>query len=565
MVISVTVWIALLVLGAPEPAHAVAGLGLQEPQFSFRHPAGPQFTESQKQAQRQAGQTVVPRVLEAFRKAADSVRIPPGDYRFGQETWDANWVIRAYPLEFKDLVRDAAHPFTIDATGATFWFDLENDQSQFCYVCVGFRNCSHITFKGATLDRGTRGHVEGRVTQLDFTNNRIELELSPGITVPDKFNHGIEQRVVPFKADGRFCAPLYALQAGGVHLKYQSITPGSAPNRVYVNLVDTALLDQISDPSWIKAHGDLGVLRVGDGLSCVYTVSGAIELVHCKNLRIEGLKVYIAKGWGAEWGGDGGHLWKNCYFGPRPGTSQWQGGEGFMFCATRHGPTVDHITIMHTTDDAANIHGYWGHIHGIAGNRVTFEPSLESNRTVLHDLVAGDRLLFRDKATGQPLGSAAVTGVQGMTVTISSSADSFTNAIVEWPDHECAGWTIQNCDWHDNYQRLLIQSGPGTVRHCRFTRLGGAIELNTVMGYLEGSVPCDIRVEDNRFVSVASGLPASISVYAQTFSNFMPSLIQRVCITGNRFDRPKAAAIGLKGVTDCTVVNNRFHEGQRNQ
>ena len=152
-----------------------------------------------------------------------------------------------------------------------------------------------------------------------------------------------------------------------------------------------------------------------------------------------------------------------------------------------------------------------------------------------------------------------------MTVTISSSADSFTNAIVEWPDHECAGWTIQNCDWHDNYQRRLIQSGPGTVRHCRFTRLGGAIELNTAMGYVEGSVPCDIRVEDNRFVSVASGLPASISVYAQTFGNFMPSLIQRVCITGNRFDRTKAAAIGLEGVTDCTAFNNRFQEGQRNR
>jgi hypothetical protein len=558
MVIFVTVWIALLVLGAPEPAHAVAGLGLQEPRFSFRHPAGPQFTESQKQAQRQAGQTVVPRVLEAFRKAADSVRIPPGDYRFGQETWDANWVIRAYPLEFKDLVRDAAHPFTIDATGATFWFDLENDQSQFCHFCVGFRNCSHITFKGATLDRGTRGHVEGRITLLDFTHNRIELELSSGITVPDKFNQGIEQRVVPFKADGRFCAPLYALQAGGIHLKYQSITPGSAPNRVCVNFVDTALLDQISDPSWTKAHGDLGVLRVGDGLSCIYTVSAAIELVHCKNLRIENLKVYIAKGWGAEWGGDGGHLWRNCYFGPRPGTSQWQGGEGFMFCATRHGPTVDHVTIMHTTDDAVNIHGYWGHINGIADNRVTFEPSLEFNRTVLHDLVVGDRLLFRDKATGQPLGSAPVSGVRGMTVTISGSAERFTNAIVEWPDHECAGWTIQNCDWHDNYQRLLIQSGPGTVRHCRFTRLGGAIELNTVMGYVEGSVPCDIRIEDNRFVSVASGLPTSISVYAQTFSNFMPSLIQRVRITGNRFDRPKPAALGLGGLTDCTAVNNRF-------
>ena len=52
-----------------------------------------------------------------------------------------------------------------------------------------------------------------------------------------------------------------------------------------------------------------------------------------------------AKAWGAERDGDGAHVWRNCYFGPRPGTSQWQGGEGFMFNATRHGTTLDGVTI----------------------------------------------------------------------------------------------------------------------------------------------------------------------------------------------------------------------------
>ena len=79
------------------------------------------------------------------------------------------------------------------------------------------QGCRNILFKGATIDRVTRGHVEGRITQFDFANNRIELQLSPGITVPATFNDKLEQRVIPFKADGTFCAPLYALQAGGVH------------------------------------------------------------------------------------------------------------------------------------------------------------------------------------------------------------------------------------------------------------------------------------------------------------------------------------------------------------
>ena len=118
------------------------------------------------------------------------------------------------------LRRDAAHPFTIDATGATFWFDLPDEQAPTAHFAVGFKECNNVIFRGATLDRGSRGHVEGRITWLDFANNRVEIELSPGLPVPASFSGKLEQRVLPFKSDGRFCAPLYALQRGGTHLKY---------------------------------------------------------------------------------------------------------------------------------------------------------------------------------------------------------------------------------------------------------------------------------------------------------------------------------------------------------
>jgi hypothetical protein len=124
---------------------------------------------------------------------------------------------RDLPLVLSDLRREDGHPFTIDATDATFWFDLPDDQAPTYHFCVGLKNCRNLTLKGATIDRATRGHVEGRITQFDFAGNRIELELSPGITVPSSFSDKLEQRVVPFKADGTFCVPLYALQRGGVH------------------------------------------------------------------------------------------------------------------------------------------------------------------------------------------------------------------------------------------------------------------------------------------------------------------------------------------------------------
>jgi hypothetical protein len=107
--------------------------------FSFDAPAGPQFTEAEKAAQRERGKLVLPMVRQAFASGAAEVRIPPGDYRFGQERYEGARLI--FPLGFVDLQRDAEHPFVIDATGATFWFDLDDAQMPPGHRCVGFQNC----------------------------------------------------------------------------------------------------------------------------------------------------------------------------------------------------------------------------------------------------------------------------------------------------------------------------------------------------------------------------------------------------------------------------------------
>jgi hypothetical protein len=526
--------------------------------FSLASPAGPQFTDEQKMAQRKAGGDVLPLVLAAYSNGAASVRIPPGDYRFGRETWGRDGMRCA--LEFNGLRRDATHPFTMDATGASFWFDLPDDQAPHAHFALAFRDCRNIVFRGATLDRGTRGHIEGRITRLDVARNCVEIELSPGVTVPTTFSGSLEQRVVPFKADGRFCAPLYALQNGGAHLKYKAIMASDRPNRYLVAMGDTRLLDTINDAQWRKQYGDLGVVEVGDGLSCVYTVSCAVELIRSERLTMDGLKVYIPKGWGAEWGGEGGHLWKNCYFGPRPGTSQWQGGEGFMFCATRRGATLDGVVIRHTTDDIANFHGYWGHIEDLAGNRATFLPCGEFERTVLGDAVAGDRLRFRDRTTGQTIGEACMAGREGRTVITDRPVAAFTNAIVEWPDHACAGWQVVNGDFQDNYQRLLIQSGPGTVSNCLFARQGNGIEINSDFPYVEGGVAHDITIAGNTFVDVnpqPGGSP--ISMHTRTYGDGAPPF-SNIVIAGNTFIRPSSAAIRLDSFHGGIIVGNRFQQ-----
>ncbi len=170
--------------------------------FSFDAPVGPQFSDAEKAAQRERGKEIMPTVMKAFESGMAEVRIPPGDYRFGQERYEGAKAI--YPLGFENMRRDAEHPFVIDATDATFWFDLDDKQMPPGHRCVGFRNCRNIVLRGAIIDRSTRGCIEGRITRIDREGNRFEIQPSPGNVVPATYKGGDEQRLFPFKSDGRF-------------------------------------------------------------------------------------------------------------------------------------------------------------------------------------------------------------------------------------------------------------------------------------------------------------------------------------------------------------------------
>lgn len=534
-------------------AIALATGAAAEP-YRFDRPAGPQFDDAEKAAQFARGSNVLPLVRQAFAAGEPGVRIPPGDYRFGRERWEGATV--RYALEFADLRRDDAHPFVIDATGATFWFEFGDEQMPPGHHAVGFRRCSHVTFRGATIDRGTRGHIEGRITRIDRAGNRFEIAPSPGLVVPTSYNGGHEQRLLPFKSDGRFCAPLYDLQPGGVHLRYRDVTP-SSNGCWWVTMVSTGLLERIHDAAWIARYGELGVVREGDGLSCLYSTAQAVSLVDSDHLTMEGLRIHIAKGGGSETGGDGAHRWRDCTFGPRPGTSQWQGGDGFMFNATRHGTTLERVTVIHATDDVANFHGYWGRVTKVDGHTVTLErePML---RPTLANARPGDRLRFLDPDTGRWLGEAAYAAHQEFVVTMDRAIETPAGSLVEWPNHACAGWTIRDCRFEDSLQRLLILSGPGAVRDSMFTRLGSGVELNTAMPRV-GGVPSGIKIERNVFTEV-NPRPggAAISARGHNLRRDGAPAIAGLAIVSNVIVRPGGPAIALRGVVDSRVEDNRF-------
>ena len=516
--------------------------------FSLNDPPGPQFTQVQKDAQKAAGAALKGEITTAFNRGDASYAIPPGDYRFGAEVWGPQGPI--YPMELKGMQRDSIHPFTIFAAGVTFWFDLPDDQTPTAHFAFGIVDCSHILIDGLTIDRGTRGNLEGKITQIDYTHNRMEISASEGSFFPKSFNNELEQRLLPFKANGNFCAPLYALQSGGQSLSY-TLSAGTQAGRYWVTMKNTNLLNLTRDQNWKRAYGDQGTLSVDDGLSLIYTTTMAVSIVNSNHVTLRNLRNYIAKGGLSESGGYGGHLWKNCYFGPRPGTNQWQGGDGFMCNATGVGSILDSCEILNATDDAYNVHGYWGYIRSVSGNSVTYSSGVPS------DLATGDTGHFFEYNNGAFLGSAKVVSKNGNAVLFDKVASNFAGGITVWPQHECTGWVVKNCSIHDCYQRVFLEGGSGTFSGNRLARNGSNVSIySDVHSGNEGALYRSITISNNIFTDVAPAPHFSVIEAGFNSGNTATGkAFSRISISENTFNNASERAISIS-LADTVSINN---------
>jgi hypothetical protein len=197
-------------------------------------------------------------------------------------------------------------------------------------------------------------------------------------------------------------------------------------------------------------------------------------------------------------------------------------------------------------------------VKSVSGRQLTLETDA-SLRPTLNNARPGDRLRFIHRKTGAFLGEAKLVTAQGFVLTLDQETAPFVEAQASWPEHECAGWVVQNCRWEDNFQRLLIMSGPGLVRGCTFTRMGSNISLNTGMG-LVGGIPSDITIADNVFIDV-SPRPHYSAIDARAHNaqgqDGVPA-IERLVITGNTFVRSGGPALNLIGLKDSRIEGNRI-------
>ncbi len=520
----------------------------------------PSFTEKQIKNQKIKGASIMGEIQEA---AADlsksSFTIPAGDYGFAMDKYlPGNSICHGFALD--GIQRPDDNPFTIYAEGVTFWIEPTGKPCANTSYAFLMRNCSNIKVVGLTIDEYTPNDIEGEVTKIDKNNNRIAIKLTnSSMTITDEVIKmalgGSQCRIVPYKADGTFIAPLYKIDPKGWgpgSMMVKNFESTGEENEYWITFQSDTLIKTIGDTEWISAYGKTGIIEEGDVISFLYG-NVLTNLNNCKQITIEGMKNHCTKGMPGEGGGYGAHVWKDCYFGPRPGSSKVMTAGEYMLCGTRVGSTLDNVTIVGSSDDQINIHGYLSIINGINGKSV--------NVSYVQDgvLLAGDKAEFYDKDGNLVLTRTIAEDVNNgdfnnRTVKFTENVPSefyvkiernkqnqiinFEGYTIRWPSQECDGWTIKNCTFINNYQRILIQSGSGTFENNKVYHMGMTMAINNIFdvpSIYEGGFLGKITVKNNIFYNSSNGPSLALFPAEQSYNFDGKMLGEKLEIENNIF------------------------------
>ncbi len=535
--------------------------------------ATPNFTAEQKSAQKKAGKELLIAINQAARNPEISkFIIPAGNYGF-EATTGYGGVNSSAVLT--DIQRTEDNPFTIEAEGVTFWFEMIDKPCGSVIRGLHIRNSSNIIINNLTLDGYTPCAIEGEITSIDKAGNRIGFKPYAGTMeltdiIVDRAIKGSEFRMVTVKANGDYPAPLYNIDGQwgpgstwGANLEVDGDT-------VWFTLKTTTLMNTVFTDQWLSTYGKNGTVEVGDGICVLYGTVLAACIDNCKQIQMNGLNCYVTKGGFWENGGYGDHLWKDCYFGPRPGTNRLLGGEGNMSQGLRHGSTYDGVVYGLTTDDSINIHGFWSEMKSYEAKDGGYYAKLNWAPVGIQ---AGDKAELYTNS-GKLVATLTVKSNPSEDAQFSYNYNGFLNngilfkeqppenyaqLKVRWPASECDGFVIRNCVFSNVYQRALVNSGSGVIENNLFLNHGSNLALTSNTGAYEGGVMKNIVIRNNVFCSTANHPGATTVDISQTtnWANYVSA--ENITLENNVFVQC-GKVVSASNVKNLSVIGNLIVE-----
>ena len=507
----------------------------------------PNFTADQKAKQKEAGRSLIQELIAAAKDTTVSTFvIPAGNYGFDMLTTAPNGV--ASGIIIQNIQRTAANPFTIKAEGATFWFEMTGKACASVTRGLQFINCSHVYLDGLTMDGYSAFSIDGTIKTIDRSGNRIGIQLCEGTMEPDaatieKAVKGSEFRIVTVKADGELMAPLYNVnnQWGPGSLQGSDLSVDS-DGTCWFTFRTRTLMDTIFTNEWKSFYGSNGTLETGDQVTVLYGVVLALCLDNCRQMRVTNVRCYISKGGWWENGGYGDHLWKDCYFGVRPGTNRVLGAEGNMSQGLRHGSTYDGIVFGLTTDDAVNIHGFWSKAKSVMSladgysMKVSQAPVGIQAGDPVEFYTSSGKLVATCTVKTDPVAKFNYNGFLSSPVILKEEPpQNYADLLIRWPNSECDGFVIRNCRFENVYQRVLVNSGSGLIENNLFLSDGSNLSLTSNTGSYEGGIMKNIAIRNNVFYNTANHPGGSAVGISQTtnWANYLSG--DNISLTDNVF------------------------------
>ena len=507
----------------------------------------PNFTADQKAKQKEAGRSLIQELIAAAKDTTVSTFvIPAGNYGFDMLTTAPNGV--ASGIIIQNIQRTAANPFTIKAEGATFWFEMTGKACASVTRGLQFINCSHVYLDGLTMDGYSAFSIDGTIKTIDRSGNRIGIQLCEGTMEPDaatieKAVKGSEFRIVTVKADGALMAPLYNVnnQWGPGSLQGNDLSVDS-DGTCWFTFKTRTLMDTIFTNEWKSFYGSNGTLETGDQVTVLYGVVLALCLDNCRQMRVTNVRCYISKGGWWENGGYGDHLWKDCYFGVRPGTNRVLGAEGNMSLGLRHGSTYDGIVFGLTTDDAVNIHGFWSKAKSVMSladgysMKVSQAPVGIQAGDPVEFYTSSGKLVATCTVKTDPVAKFNYNGFLSSPVILKEEPpQNYADLLIRWPNSECDGFVIRNCRFENVYQRVLVNSGSGLIENNLFLSDGSNLSLTSNTGSYEGGIMKNIAIRNNVFYNTANHPGGSAVGISQTtnWANYLSG--DNISLTDNVF------------------------------
>lgn len=512
-------------------------------------PIGPQFSEAEKQAQRDAGKQLLILIKRASDLKQKQFRIAPGGYRF-RAGWDPDCPII-----------EGVHDLTIEASGATFWMEPP--------LIWGLlvRKCRNVTFHGLTIDFDPLPFFQARVLQIDEVTIRVTAEIMSGHEPrnADGVSEDSGQRVMLFfKPDGSFI---------NNYLLGKSWRRIGNSNRI-----------EIETP----APG----VSVGDYLAAPIRTGAALRTIECERIVYEDCNIYASGGMMAmEGGGAGGHVYRRLHGVRRPGTNRLHafGADGFHMTATEKGPTIDRCEVAHLADDHINLHGFFGIVaQRAAANRYYFAASYGPFKLKR-------KMDFWDWCSVETIGSATVKEARKVTnsaqndqilqelkrmehahstevweVTLDRELDLPVGTLIDTHSLNCEGFVVRNCWFHDCFNRPFLLNGAS----------GGLVENNTLQNVMhgleihyetwgpmtEGQFASNNSFINNRILDCSTGSAASdaylqgaiMSVMVPSGGNYLrrSNPIHNMMFKGNYIEAPGGVPIYITNMDGLTIKDN---------